>query len=995
MKLPVIGGSSEDPLDNQRRVLAKRLAERGVSGEIHLDSHLRGLYATDASIYEVEPLAVITPACQEDLLHIAAVCSELSLPVMGRGAGTSLAGQTVGQAVIVDCSVHLSGHGDVETGPGGASSIWVEPGLVLDELCRVVSQQGLTFGPNVSTSTHATLGGMIMNCSAGSHSLTYGMTDEHLLAVELVLPDGRCVLLEEGASERDPVVAELTRQVAEIILALEEEIDARFPRIRRNVGGYALDDLLEQFRLSTPGTHDRVNLARLVCGSEGTLGLLKRARLNLVELPRSRELVLACYSTVDEAMEAVVPILQCAPAAVELMDRNIIDAAALQPIFSDHVAQLADEEDRLPGAVLFVEWFHDRDDPKPTGLERLQQVQGNGRLVPIVNPSDARWMWSIRNIGLGLISKADGTTIPMPGIEDCAVPVEQLASFRRAIEDMLALHGRAAVFYAHASVGLLHIRPRVNVAEASERADFEAIGREALELVLAHGGSISGEHGDGRIRSKLVRSFYGTRLVESFGRIKAVFDPGNLMNPGNKVFERAPMEDLRGSYEPGHEATPSGRVHAYPSNESLAIAAGGCNGNGLCRRLEGGAMCPSYRATREERHSTRGRANALALAMRDGGSLDDPALEETLSLCLACKACRHECPSNVDVSRMKSEYLARKWERTSPPLRERVLGKSFFKLNRFASRWHWLTGPIAGCPPLRRLAARVLGIAPERGLPRFTRSLQSRVGTNPRPVSSDVPTVVLFPDCFTNCNEPENGLAAIEVLESFGYRVVVPDFPVCCGRVAISGGFLDDASKLIARTAQPLRALCELENAVAVVVLEPSCASALQQEWRELPLGESSEHAEVVSNQAFVLEQFLLEKWQDHPVLPRFEQDDGAQLLVHQHCHQKAISETLARLLERCFGRKVDLLDSGCCGMAGSFGFRREHYELSTRIAEQSLGEKLATREGTLIAPGTSCRHQVRELFSRDAVHPAICLRDGLSPLDQNRIQPVNRPTPS
>lgn len=979
MRLPVLEQPARRDLDRDRARLASELAAAGFRGRVHVDAHHRALYATDASIYEVEPLAVVVPGEVEDLDRLARCCADLRLPLIGRGAGTSLAGQTVGEAIIVDCSERLDGCGPVERAPDGRATVWVGPGLVLDDLNRRLAGAGLAFGPNVSTATHATLGGMIMNCSAGTHSLLYGMTDEHLEAVDLVLADGRTLRFEEGASERDSEVAAITHRIAEIVLPLAEEIDARYPKLRRNVAGYALDDLLAQFRASSPGTHDRVNLARLVCGSEGTLGLLRGARLALVPRPSHRELVLVCFDDMSAAMEAVVPILSTAPAAIELMDRTIIDAAASQPLHAESVGRLTDREGSRPAAVLFVEWFREDDASGCGGPESLAGLVGDARLVPIEPGPASAAMWSVRNTGLGLISKAEGSVIPMPGVEDCAVPVDRLAGFQSSFDAMLRRHGRTAVYYAHASVGLLHMRPRIDVADPADLADFEAIGREALELVRIHGGTISGEHGDGRIRARLVHEFYGPGLVEAFTAIKAVFDPEGRLNPGNKIVARPPLEPLRTAWEPLPEARSTRPALAFDSEGALADAARACNGNGLCRRLEGGAMCPSYRATREERHSTRGRANAMARAIREGGDLEDEALGETLDLCLGCKACRHECPSNVDVTRLKTEYLARRWSRRAAPLRERLLGRSFFRLARVASRWHRVVGPLSGTSLARRITASVLGLDPERTLPRFVRSLQSRLEGRAVPVEDGAPVVVMMPDCFTNTMEPEIGLAAIRVLEAFGYRVVVPADPVCCGRVAVSGGFLPEAERLIGTTVESLRRHVDSTGAVAVIALEPSCASAMREEWLELPLSRPGDDATFLAGRTRLLEEFLLERWDTHPKRARFASRAGAEpILVHQHCHQKAASRTLRELLERCLDGPVTLLDSGCCGMAGAFGYRRENAGLSRRIAEQSLGEALRSGHEPLVAPGTSCRQQVSGLFGRTAVHPALHLASAL-----------------
>lgn len=968
--------------DSKRHALAGALRDC-CNASVHIDAHRRSLYATDASLYEVTPIAVVVPRQLSDLEPIVRHCTALGLPIIGRGAGTSLAGQTVGEAVIIDCSSHLDGIGNVETAHG-TPSIRVEPGVVLAALVQSLGPTGLTFGPNVSTATHATMGGMIMNCSAGSHSLYYGMTDEHLLGVDVILADGTRLRLDAGADARDPRVCELTKQVIDVVFSVEDEIDRRFPKTRRNVGGYALDDLLAQARASTPGSFDRVNLARLMCGSEGTLAFLESAQLQLVPRPLVRTLALAVFASVDEAMDALSSTLACTPAAVELIDRNIIEAANEQGSHETSIKLLRGLDQQFPGAVLYIEWFSDSPSDAALNIAALRkQLHGTpGRILHVENARDAAACWAMRNEGLALVSKSQGTTIPMPGVEDCAVPAEELPAFRRAFEAMLKRHGRRALYYAHASVGLLHMRPRIDVANAEERSDFEAIGRDALALVQAHGGSISGEHGDGRIRARLVHEFYGPKLVDAFQRIKRIFDPDNRFNPGNKVLARPPMSPLRRHFALPQVIGATRTPFAYDTPGELEHAAHNCNGNGLCRRATHGAMCPSYRVTHEERHSPRGRANAVTLALRSDMPGDDESLAETLGLCLSCKACRHECPSNVDITRLKSEFLARRWAQGHVPLRERVFGPWFPTLAHLASRFSLVSEPLALIAQRSGITARLLGIAPERTMPRFVRSLQSRVRAQQRDTAR--PCVTLFPDCMTNTQEPDNGLAAIEVLCAFGYEVHVPRQSICCGRTALSGGFLGDARARIDHAATTLASEVARVNSCAIIVLEPSCLSAMQDEWQELP--ESEEHLRVqrkqVGDLARSFEGFLLEQWENHPMRPQFSSPEKP-IRVHQHCHAKHTGDALGSLLARCVGAEVETLDSGCCGMAGSFGFRQEHYDVSRAIAADSLGRFLEPRtEQVLVAPGSSCRHQISECFAQTAAHPAVVLRERMLGID-------------
>ena len=980
MELPVIEGNLDDSVQEQREALTARL--RGsIEGEVRTDRHHCRLYATDASLYQVEPIAVVTPRVREDIAVVVSACAALGLPVLGRGAGTSLAGQTVAHAVVMDCSVHLDGIAAVQRYDGGGGEVMVEPGVVLDALQEQAGRAHLGFGPDVSTSTHATLGGMIMNCSAGARSLIYGMTDEHVLGLDVVLSDGTRLHLDEGAALRDSRVHALTERLDSILRPLADEIDQRFPKTRRNVGGYALDDLLAQFRASTPGQYEHVNLSRLICGSEGTLAFLERARLRLVDLPTSECTALVRFESIAEAMEAVVPILETRPVAIELIDEHIIQAAGAQRIYAQDVEKLRFSDGRMPKAVLYVSWFDDAVGESQRHFAALESVVSKEAVLRLERPEDAQRLWAIRKVGLGLISKAQGTLIPMPGLEDCAVGAEQLASFIHEFDALFARYGRDAVHYAHASVGLLHLRPRFDVASAKDRDDFLAMGHEALEIVQAHGGSISGEHGDGRIRSELTHKFYGERLVQGFRDIKNLFDPDNRFNPGDKVEVRDPMGSLRSAYVTGGAAGSAPQTYfAYQQEGSFAEATAACDGNGLCRRKQGGAMCPSYRVTKEEQHTTRGRANALDAAIRGELSFDDAELQESLSLCLSCKACRHECPSNVDMSRLKAEYTARRWETERPGLKNRLMGQMFDVLNRNAARVPWLANAVSQMAPTRWLLSQLLGVATERSLPRYARPLQQQIRSHRTTVSDDAPVVLLFPDCFTNCNDPLHGLAAAELLEAFGYRVVVPQGALCCGRAAISGGFLPKAVELMHRSIEGLWPIVEQEGVQAVLALEPSCASALQEDWVEFRDPQHRSERERLAAMTDVFEGFLLNRWEQHPRRPDFV-EPVEELMIHQHCHMKHTGQQLGSLVERCLGQSVPVVDSGCCGMAGSFGYRKENQAVSRAIAEDSLGRFVRGFEGTVLAPGTSCREQLCDVFNCRVVHPVVYLRDHCRPV--------------
>jgi len=956
MQLPVVDQSS--------CVSPEALSDLAASidGEVRFGRHDRLLYATDASMYQVEPLGVVVPRTTGDVVKTVSWCAAHGLGILPRGGGTSLAGQTVNRAVVIDCSAFLRGIGAVDP---DLKRVDVEPGAVLDAVQRAAAVHGLRFGPEVSTSTHATLGGMIANRSAGLHSRRWGMTDAHVVGLDVVLADGSCVRLERGSARREPIVAELIRRVADVVLPLADVIDARYPRIARNVGGYALDRVLEEFRRSDGPPYDDVDLSVLFAGAEGTLGLVTGATLSLVEDPPCKLLAVLAFTDVAAALRSMAPILNSDPAAVELLDHTVLDAARDHGTYAALLDLLPACEGEPASAVLYVDWLGDTEADVAAGIEALQRTLPDTPCAVYADEEHQQQLWRLRKVGLGLILSGDEGGQPVGGLEDCAVPVEQLADFQQAFEQMLGQHGLAATYYAHASVGLLHIRPRIDLRYEGGRDLLRQLGGEATQLVMEHGGTVSGEHGDGRIRAAMTHAFYGAELVEAFGKIKAIFDPAGLLNPGNLIADPGMTEHLRLQAE--GESVPA-MEPGFNWSPSMSHAASACNGNGYCRRTDGGVMCPSYRATLDERHATRGRANALRLAwtgqLQDGG-LQDAETLETLDLCLGCKACRYECPATVDVASLKSEYLHQSWSKSGgAPWRVR-LKSNVRAINRVGSALHPLSTWLAQRGPTAWMLKRLLGVSSRRTLPAFGRSLigwhRRRRGARSGPV------VLLYPDCFTSWCEPGVGQDAITLLEAFGYRVVIPDVG-CCGRTACSGGLLSVAAAQVSSSAVALEAAMRAHGAVGVVAVEPSCVTSLQQEWRELRLGDAGDPACAISEAADSVEAFLLRRWEDHPNTPTFGETTEP-LSVHQHCHQKPQASLTGVFLRRCGWINARVLDTGCCGMAGAFGYESRHDALSRRIAADSLSE-LQDCGGAVAANGTSCRHQISDVYGREARHP-------------------------
>lgn len=967
LPLPVLPTAMSSRLDGLRDV---------VRGSIRTGALARGLFAADASPYEIPPIAVVSPLDTDDLQSLVAWCGREAIPLLPRGAGTSLAGQTVGEAVIVDCSTHLHRIGKIDLDD---RSVRVEPGVVLDDLRRAVAPHGLAVGPDVSTSTHATIGGMIGNASAGSRSLVHGMTDEHVRSIDGILATGSRLRFE-AVDPDDPNAGEvgrLARGVAEIVRGLEDEIDRRFPRVRRNVAGYRFDDVLDRLRHGD----GRVDLARFLSGSEGTLAVTAEATIGLVEAPAATSLLVAGFPDVPAACERVAALVEAGPVAVELMDAFIIEAAAAQAVFARDVELLPTLDGRRPGAVLMIEFHGSNGEEVRSAAEAAVRGAGldAGRCRIVLDAGEQARTWAIRTTGLGLISKPDGDRMPMPGLEDCGVPLARLAEFQRDFDRLIGSHGWRGVFYAHASVGLLHVRPRIDLGSNEDRDAFLRLRTETLELVQAYGGSISGEHGDGRIRGDLVRRMYGERIGQGFAAIKELFDPGGVLNPGNKTTDRDPLADLR--FDHDRAANDATDLHFRWEEDGPLGMARACNGNAICRRHEGGAMCPSYRALRDETHSTRGRANALRLAL--GGRLSGrgsepewgrPDVAEALSLCLSCKACRHECPSNVDLGKLKAEHQAQTFERTGVPWRERLLGRAGLHVRR-AARLGRLPGLLASLPGSSWLAARLLSLDPTRRLP--VPAARPPAGPSRRHAGADAPVVALLEDCFTAGLEPGIVEDAASVLDAFGWRVESVRLAGCCGRPQVSSGLLREARKLVEDSAPALLTELERIGAQGLVVLEPSCLSALREEWPELRSDVPEQTTGRIASLAVSIESFLVGAWDDHPRRPEFRVDPG--LVVHPHCHAKTERDDLATLLERVGAVDAEVLDSGCCGLAGSFGYRLENVELSRTIFQQSLGDRFQrTPPEALVAAGTSCRYQCEELGGVVGRHPASMLATSL-----------------
>jgi FAD/FMN-containing dehydrogenase/Fe-S oxidoreductase len=955
-------------------------------GELRLSRHDRMLYATDASIYQVEPLGVWIPRTVDGAARAVALCAAHGVPVLPRGGGTSLAGQCTARAMVIDTSAHCRAVLEVDA---DARRARVEPGVTIDQLNEHLASLGgeagrLFFAPDPATTAQAAIGGCIGNNAAGARSIRFGRTSENVRALDVCLADGTRLHLERGSAAYDERARAITRRVCEVVGGVASLIRERFPKTHRRNAGYNLDLVLFAMERAgwrdghdlTDGVLNEVNLAQLLCGSEGTLAMTLGAEVILHERPRVRGLAVLAFGTLDAAVDSVVPILATNPTAVELLDDMVLSLAAGNSECRRLLTLIPPAPGGEPVAVLYVEYFADNADELGQCFERLRSACS----LPsksVRQYADAESMlgaWSLRKAGEPLLHGIPGRRKPITFVEDNAVPVEHLARFVREFREIVEHHGTRAAFYAHAGAGVLHVRPLLDLHDPADRQRMLAIALRAAELSASLGGVPSGEHGDGRVRTPLLERCYGAELMEAFRQIKAIFDPRDLFNPGNIVDlsggNPRPVESLAQNLRADATAPHFERTY-FDFSHGFFEAVEACNGAGVCRKTSHGTMCPSYRALLDERHTTRGRANALRLALSGdlGGApvLNDPETLATLDLCLSCKACRSECPSNVDMAKLKAEYLAQSYERSGAPLGARILGATRV-IGRLGSSVPRLAGAMLRPALVRALVGRLLGFHARRSLPLFARSLRHQWGDDDPP---GMPRVAVFADCFTSYYEPQTALAARRVLNALGYSVTLLDAG-CCARAKISLGLLPQAIREIDRTLDRMRPVLEDPDLAGIVVLEPSCLSAMHDEWQCLRLGSPSALRSRVRERTVLAEDFIARYWDRHPSRVAW-QAPCKDVLLHGHCHQKALwgAESSAGALRMVAGARLRVLDSGCCGMAGAFGYADRRFDLSMRIAGLALLPALrANPDATVCAPGTSCRHQIRDATDREAMHP-------------------------
>lgn len=950
---------------------------REVSGEVRFDAYTRFLFSTDASMYAIEPLGVVFPRDGDDIQAAIAVARRHGVPVLPRGGGTSLAGQTVGRAVVLDCSRHMARILEIDRERLLAR---VQPGLVQDELNRAAAKAGLAFGPDTSTSNRATIGGMIGNNSAGSHSVIYGMTIDHVVSLDVVLSDtsrARFAALSAEEVERrakgSTLEARLYRELPRLAAAHRTAIDGRFPEFWRRAGGYRLD------RIATDGSLD---LAKFVVGAEGTLVAITEAVVRLVPKPKFVVMGVGQFRTVADAILSTDDALAVKPAAVELIDKTILDLARQSREFGT-IGSFVEGD---PGALMFVECYGDTEAEAHDALGTLEaawKAHGHGYSFFRATTRPAQQaVLKVRKSGLGFLMAAGrGTNRPIAFIEDTAVDPRHLRAYTEKFKGILDHHGLRAGFYGHASVGCLHIRPFMDLTRPGEIEKMRAVAEAVRDLVAEYGGAMSSEHGDGLARSEWNRHLFGDELYGAMRQVKRLFDPEDRMNPGKIVDAPAMDEHLRDPAMP--PAGPIETHFTFDADGGMRGAAARCMRIGLCRKNGEGTMCPSYMGTRLEHHSTRGRANALVKALSSPNpreAMGDAELYEILDLCLECKACKSECPLTVDMATLKSEFLAHYQAVHGTPLRARVFGK-IRSLNRLGSALAPLSNLPSGFAPARWLLEKVVGIDRRRPLPRFERETLPRwFASRPAPAANGSRGEVVFlADSFTSFTEPHIGRAAVDLLERAGYRVRL-ETELCCGRAQISKGLLADAKRTARELATKLGPAA-LRGGL-IVGCEPSCLLALREEHPALLPQDANVAA--VAKRARLVEEVLVEAIDAGglEVPPAGGAAHARRILFHGHCHQKALAGTAATvaLLERIPGAEVVEVDAGCCGMAGSFGFEAEHYDLSMTIGGLRLfpAVKAEGPETLVAATGVSCRQQIAHGTGRVARHPVVLLHEAI-----------------
>ncbi len=972
-------------------------------GDLYTDDMQRLLYATDASAYREIPLGVARPKNEGDIQKLIRFASENNIPLIPRTAGTSLAGQVVGAGLVADVSRYMTGILEIND-----SEHWVrvQPGVILDELNKIVEKRGLFFGPETSTSSRCMMGGMVGNNSCGAHSILYGSTRDHVISVKGFLSDGSEVEFKELSAGEfkkkcngNNLESRIYRQLQTILSDPQNQENIRReypdPAIHRRNTGYALDLLLETEPFEN---HDvphstrpasRFNLSTLIAGSEGTLMFMTEIKLNLVPLPpKEKALICVHCHTIAESLKANLIALKYEPGSVELMDKAIMDCTR------DNITQ---RQNRFfiegdPGAILIIEFARNSRE-EILDIYRLLEAEmraaGLGYHFPIVFPPDVKKVWELRKAGLGVLSNYPGDRKPVPVTEDTAVSPAVLPQYIEEFNTMLARLGLDCVYYAHVGSGELHLRPVLNLKDPADVELFHTVALETAKLVKKFNGSLSGEHGDGRLRGEFIPLMLGEANYALFKAVKEVWDPGHIFNP-NKIVDTPKMNSsLR--FEPGKLVRDIPTVFDFSGSHGILRAAEQCNGSGDCRNtvVTGRYMCPSYMAVKDENTTTRARANILREFLTNStqsNPFDHREIYEVMDLCLSCKACKSECPSNVDIAKLKAEFLQHWYDANGIPLRSRLIA-NITRINRLGSISPALFNFFQSNKFISGITKKILGFAPDRNIPLLysttlrawnAKNLQN--GKSAKPSNGEAalePTVYLFADEFSNFNDTEIGIKAVKLLNALGYRVIIPDHAES-GRTYLSKGMIREAKKLAHENVLKLKNLITAET--PLIGIEPSAILTFRDEYPDLVDASLREAAVKLGKNAVMFDEFVMKL--DTPLLSKLFTQKPEVIKLHGHCHQKALAsvESTKKMLSIPVNYSVEEIKSGCCGMAGSFGYESEHYEVSMKVGELVLFPEVrkSGQEVIIAAPGTSCRHQIKDGTGRKALHPIEVLFDAL-----------------
>lgn len=959
-----------------------------LEGEILYDEAIRLMYATDASSYREIPLAVAYPKNESDIKRLIRFAGENKTSIIPRTAGTSLAGQVVGGGIIADVSKHLTRILELNK---KKKWIRVQPGVILDELNKYLEPHGLFFGPETSTSNRCMMGGMVGNNACGAHSLIYGSTREHTLEISAILSDGSDVVfgpLAKKAFEtkcaEDSLEGRIHKQLREILSdeKTRKQIGKEFPdpAVKRRNTGYALDLLMDTSPFSANGND--FNFCKLLAGSEGTLAFTTSIKLNLVALPpKHKALVCVHLENVQKALEANLIALKQKPAAVELMDDIILELTK---------KNIEQKKNRFfiqgdPGAILFVEFAEN--DPavikkKVAAMEKGMKVSGYGYHFPVVEGPDIKRVWALRRAGLGILSNMPGDAKPVPVIEDTAVKPELLPAYIAELKLMLEKYGKECVYYAHIATGELHLRPVLNLKDPEDVKLFHRIAEDTARLVKKYNGSLSGEHGDGRLRGEFIPLMMGETIYQIFKQIKNTWDPGHIFNPG-KITDTPKMNtSLR--YEPGRKMPGISTYFDFSKDIGILRAAEKCNGTGACRKTEitGGTMCPSYMASRDEDKTARARANILREFLthsEKSNPFDHKEIYEVMEMCLSCKACKSECPSSVDVTKLKAEFLQHFYETNGVPIRTWLIA-NISKISKLGSYAPWLYNFFNGNPVLSKAIARMIGFSPERGLPLLgMKPLEKWFAENKNGNHFPNGKVWLFNDEFTRFNDTGIGIKAIRLLTELGYEVAIPKH-VESARTYLSKGLVKKAKKIASRNVRMLKDVISKET--PLLGIEPSAILTFRDEYTELVEEGLKEDAIRLAGQSLMIDEFLEKEMKAGRIRKEQFTKEPKHIKLHGHCHQKSLASTAPTLFVLNFPENyiAEEIPSGCCGMAGSFGFEKEHYGMSMKIGELVLfpAVRRADAETLIAAPGTSCRHQIKDGTNRNASHPVEILFEAM-----------------